>query len=73
MFSPAPANASLVDTAIMTGLPLRRWLFAAIVTGPSAILCASFAKVFPVHGAIISASSNFFGPMGSTCSMVCST
>ena len=66
MFSAAPASASLVDTAITTGRPLRRWLFAAIVTGPSAMEFASFAYVFPVQGAMTSTSSSFFGPMGST-------
>ena len=72
MFSAAPANASLVEMAMMTGRPLRRWLFAAMVTGPSAMEWASLANVFPVQGAIISASSRRFGPMGSTCASVCS-
>ena len=31
---------------------------------------ASFARVFPVQGAITKASKSFFGPMGSTCSIV---
>ena len=39
--------------------------FAARVTGVSAIPVASFARVLPVHGAIISASIIFLGPMGS--------
>ena len=43
-----------------------------MVTGVSAMECASFASVFPVHGAMISASSSFLGPMGSTSAMVCS-
>ena len=72
MFSAAPAKASLVDTAISTGRPLRRWLLAAIVTGVSAMLWASLASVFPVQGAMTSASKSFFGPIGSTSSMVCS-
>ena len=42
-----------------------------IVTGVSAIPQASFANVFPVHGATIKASSSFFGPIGSTSSMDC--
>ena len=46
--------------------PLRRWLFAAMVTGVSAMEWASFARVFPVQGAIIKMSSHFFGPIGST-------
>ena len=66
MFSAAPERASLVDTATITGRPFRRWLLAAIVTGVSAILCDSFASVLPVQGAIIKASSAFFGPKGST-------
>ena len=70
MFSAAPARASLVDIATITGRAFRRWLFAAMVTGVSAMECASFARVFPVHGAMISASSSFFGPMGSTASML---
>ena len=70
MFSAAPARASLVEPAKSTGRALRRWLFAAMVTGPSAMEWESFARVFPVHGAIISRSSSFLGPMGSTSSKV---
>ena len=66
MFSAAPPKASLVDTAMMTGRPFRRWLFAAMVTGPSAMLWASFAMVLPVQGAMINASNSFLGPIGST-------
>ena len=55
---------------MITGPPFRRWLFAAMVTGVSAIECASLARVFPVQGAIISASSSFFGPIGSVPSNV---
>jgi hypothetical protein len=41
-----------------------------MVTGESAMLWASFARVLPVQGAITSASSSFFGPMGSAWAMV---
>ena len=70
MFSAAPARASLVDTAIRMGLPLRKWLFAAMVTGVSAILWASLLKVLPVQGAMIKASNSFLGPIGTTSAMV---
>ena len=70
MFSAAPADASLVETATRIGRPLRKWLLAAIVIGVSAMLCASFANVFPVQGAIIRASSSFLGPIGSTAAML---
>ena len=69
MFSAAPARPSLVETANRIGLPFRRWLFAAIVTGLSAMEWASFARVFPVQGAITRISNSFFGPMGSAWQM----
>ena len=65
MFSAAAPSASLVETVMITGRLFRKWLFAAMVTGPSAIPCASLARVFPVQGAMINASSSFLGPIGS--------
>ena len=70
MFSAAPARASLVETASRMGLPFLSWLLAAMVTGPSATEWASFARVFPVQGAMTSRSSSPLGPMGSTSSRV---
>ncbi len=67
MFMPKP---SFVDMAIIKGRPFLRCAFAAIVTDVSHIPQASFAAVFPVHGAIISASRSFLGPMGSASEMV---
>ena len=63
-------SASLVETVISTGLALRRCDLTAIVTGVSVMPQASFASVFPVHGATISRSNIFFGPIGSACGMV---
>ena len=70
MFLAALANASLVDGAIISGLPLRKCAFAARVTQVSVMPQASFERVLPVHGAIISASRSFFGPMGSALGIV---
>ena len=44
--------------------------FAAMVTGVSLIPEASFARVLPVHGAMMSASRDTLGPMGSASAMV---
>ena len=52
-----------VETAITRGFSFLKWDFAAIVTGVSIISFASFAIVFPVHGAIINISHIFFGPI----------
>ena len=71
MFAAFPASASLVETARMMGASFRRWALAARVTGVSAMPFASFAIVFPVQGAMTSASSNALGPIGSTCGIVC--
>ena len=57
------------ETATMTGRPFRRWDFAAMVTGVSAMELLSFARVLPVQGAMTSASRSFFGPMGSASAM----
>ena len=59
-----------MDTATTMGRALRRWLLAAMVTGVSAMLWESFARVFPVQGAMTRASSSFLGPMGSAWAMV---
>ena len=66
MFSAAADSPSLVEMAMSTGRPFLKWLFAAMVTGVSAIPCASFANVLPVQGAMTKTSNNLFGPMGST-------
>ena len=70
MFLAAFASASLVDGAIIKGLAFLRCAFAARVTQESVTPHASFARVFPVQGAIIKASRSFFGPMGSALGMV---
>ena len=57
--------ASFEARAMSRGLSERRCAFAAMVTAVSVIPFASFARVLPVQGAIISASSGFFGPRGS--------
>ena len=63
-------SPSLVEGAMSTGRPLRRWALAAMVTLVSVMPPASFPRVFPVHGAMISRSSSFWGPMGSASLMV---
>ena len=63
-------SPSLVEGAMSTGRPLRKWALAAMVTLVSVIPLASFPRVFPVQGAIISRSSSFWGPMGSASLMV---
>ena len=50
---------------MIRGRSLRKWAFAAIKTGLSVIPLANLAMVFPVHGNMSNASSNFLGPMGS--------
>ena len=55
MFSAEPESPSLVEKAITTGRPFRRWALAAMVTALSVIPWASFESVLPVHGAISSA------------------
>ena len=57
----------------MTGRSLRRCALTASVTGVSAMPQASLASVLPVAGATISASSSFFGPIGSTCAIASHT
>ena len=66
----APASASFVDTAMSTGRPFRLWLLTASVGAVSYMPQASLPSVLPVHGARISRSSSFFGPMGSACAIV---
>ena len=65
MFSPLAPSPSFVETAITSGRSLRRCAFAAKVTGVSVMPFASLPSVLPVHGAIISASKSFWGPIGS--------
>ena len=65
MFLSEPDSPSFVENATTTGLLFRRCAFAAIVTEESLIPCASFAIVFPVQGAIKSASIGRAGPKGS--------
>ena len=62
MFIAEPERASLVESAMTTGFPLRRWLLAAMVTAVSVTPLASLARVFPVHGAITSTSKSRSGP-----------
>ena len=66
----APASASFVDTAMSTGRPFRLWLLTASVGAVSYMPQASLPSVLPVHGARISRSSSYFGPMGSACAIV---
>ena len=56
---------SLEAAAITSGRLLRRCAFAAMVTGVSVMPHASFARVLPVAGAMMSASKGYFGPSGS--------
>ena len=70
MFFPFIPRPSLVEIAIIRGLPFLICAFAAIVTEESHIPQASFAAVFPVQGAMISASRSFFGPIGSASEIV---
>ena len=70
MFSADPASASLVESARTTGLSPRKWLFTAIVAVVSVIPCASFAIVFPVHGATTRTSNIALGPIGSAAVML---
>ena len=65
MFLADVPNASLVETAIITGRLFLKCAFVASVTDVSLIPLASFPRVLPVHGAITNASSSFFGPIGS--------
>ena len=63
-------KASLEDRNKITGRWFRNCAFAAIRTGVSVMPFASFARVFPVHGAIKSAKKGAFGPIGSASFMV---
>ena len=63
--------ASLLASAIKSGRLLRKCALAAIQTAGSVMPPASFASVFPVHGAIISASSGCLGPNVSVAVIVC--
>ena len=51
--------ASLDASAIISGRSVRRCAFAAIHTAESVIPTANLARVFPVHGAMISRSNGF--------------
>ena len=57
--------ASFDASAMISGLSLLKCAFAAIVTAVSVIPFAILARVFPVQGQIISASSGILGPKGS--------
>ena len=70
MFCAEAANASFVASANSTGRPMRKFDLTAIVTGVSVMPFASFASVFPVHGATIIRSTIFLGPIGSAPTMV---
>ena len=56
---PALESASFVEGAMISGLPFLRCAFAASVTDVSVTPQVSFARVLPVQGAIMSASSSF--------------
>ena len=73
MFSAEPESPSFVEKAITSGRPFRRCAFAAIVTAVSVTPFASFARVFPVHGAMTIASIGSRGPSGSASAMVVTT
>jgi len=70
MFSAEPESASLVESAMTTGRPLRRWLLAAIVTAVSVSPEARRASVAPVQGAMTSTSKSFSGPTRSASTML---
>ena len=59
-----------MQSAIIKFLLLLKCAFAAIVTAVSVIPFEILAKVFPVQGAKIKASSGIFGPKGSAPSIV---
>ena len=69
-FGALALRPSFVASATTTGLPLRRWDFAAIVTGPSVMPWASLARVLPVQGAMTRTSARSCGPNGSASTMV---
>lgn len=54
---------------MMSGFEFLRCAFAAMVTAVSVMPWLSFAMVFPVQGAIMSASIGFAGPSGSASAM----
>ena len=70
MFSRLALIASLEARAIKIGREVRICAFAAMHTTVSVIPFAIFASVFPVQGAIISASSGRLGPSGSASAIV---
>lgn len=65
MFFALWPRPSFVEGAISTGRPLRKCDFTERVAGVSVMPAAILASVFPVHGATMSRSSSFFGPIGS--------
>ena len=73
MFSAEPESPSLVEKAITSGLPFLRCALAAMVTALSVTPRASFARVFPVQGAMSRASIGADGPSGSASAMVVTT
>lgn len=70
MFLHDAPRASFVARDSITGMETRRADFTAIVTAVSVMAFAIFAAVFPVHGAMSTASARRFGPMGSASAMV---
>ena len=69
MLGAEPESASFVEKAMMSGFEFLRCAFAAMVTAVSVMPWLSFAMVFPVQGAIMSASIGFAGPSGSASAM----
>lgn len=65
MFFALPDRPSFVDMAINAGREFLMCALYAIVTDVSVMPWAIFESVQPVHGAIISRSSSFLGPIGS--------
>ena len=71
MFGAEPESASFVENAMTSGFEFLRCAFAAMVTAVSVIPWFIFAMVFPVQGAIMSASIGFAGPRGSASAIEC--
>ena len=71
MFGAEPESASFVENAMTSGFEFLRCAFAAMVTAVSVMPWFIFAMVFPVQGAIMSASIGFAGPRGSASAIEC--
>ena len=69
MFGAEPVRPSFVEKAMTSGLPFLKCALAAMVTAVSVTPFDSFAMVFPVQGAMTSASMGVLGPRGSASAM----